>query len=67
MLTTNKSKINFADIAERVAARKADSNLRHIPNEHDLRVASEHARLMVYPQVQAITAKEKTEHELQAW
>jgi len=42
------------DIAVRATARRANPNLRHMPNEADLRTASENARLMAQPQYQTI-------------
>ena len=54
MPVIEKSKSSLADIARRAAARKADPNLRHVPNENDIRVASEHAALMACHQYQAI-------------
>ena len=42
------------EIAKRAALIKADPNLRHTPNKHDLKVASEHAKLMLNPQYQTL-------------
>jgi len=56
MITVEKSKkCILSEIAKRAAARKANPNLRHIPNKNDLQVASEHTKLMIYHQYQAIT------------
>jgi len=41
-------------IAERAAAIRANPKLRHTPNKNDLRVASEHAKIMTYHQYQTI-------------
>jgi hypothetical protein len=46
--------VSLQDITRRAAKIKADPKLRHLPNEKDLRVFSEHARLMQYPQYQTI-------------
>ena len=54
MLTAEKHKNSLAEMAKRAAARKANPNLRHIPNEGDLRVVSEHAKIMVHFQYQTI-------------
>jgi len=47
------------EIAKRATLRKANPNLRHIPNENDVRIASEHTRLMIYHQYQTITSHEE--------
>ena len=60
MLTTaEERKYKIADIAKRATLRKSNPNLRHIPNENDVRVASEHAELMAYHQYQTITTHEE--------
>ena len=60
MLTTiEERKSKIAEIAKRVALRKANPSLRHIPNENDMRIASEHTKLMIYHQYQTITTHEE--------
>jgi len=60
MLTTaEERKLKIAEIAKRAALRKSDPNLRHVPTENDIRVVSEHTRLMIYPQYQTITTHEE--------
>ena len=69
-ISTNKPDLlkspshELANIALRSAARKANPNLRHEPNANDLKVASEHARLMAYPQYQAMPNGGEAENEL---
>ncbi|MCL2421226.1 MAG: hypothetical protein FWD03_05150 [Defluviitaleaceae bacterium] len=53
MKATQKT-TGLAETARRAALRKADASLRHIPNEADIRTASEHADFMVYYQYQTI-------------
>lgn len=59
LITIEERKSKIAEIAKRAALRKTNPNLRHIPNENDVRVASEHAKLMVYHQYQTITTHEE--------
>ena len=54
IITERNVKEKMSDIAKRAALRRADPDLRHIPNENDLRVASENAELMAYHQGQAV-------------
>ena len=58
MLSVEKNKNSFSEIAQRAALRKADPSLRHIPNTYDIRVASENAKLMIYHQYQSINTDE---------
>ena len=44
----------LSDLAERAKAIKADPNLRHSPNEYDIRKASENANLMQSQQFKTI-------------
>jgi hypothetical protein len=44
----------LSKLSERAAAVRADPRLRHTPNEHDIRKASENARLMAAPQYRTI-------------
>ena len=59
LTTTEDRKRKIAEIAKRATSRKANPNLRHIPNENDVSVASEHTKLMIYHQYQTITAHEE--------
>jgi len=45
---------SLKEIAKRAALVKSDPKLRHKPNEKDLRVISDHAKIMAYPQYQTI-------------
>jgi hypothetical protein len=47
-------RIQLKEIAKRAALVKSNPNLRHEPNDKDLLISSEHARLMSYPQYQTI-------------
>ena len=58
MLTDVKRKKSLDEIAKRAAFRMANPNLRHVPNENDLRVASEHTMIMLHPQCQTVKAIE---------
>ena len=62
IVEVNRKK-DMAGVAQRAAARKADPNLRRLPNDNDLRVESEHARLMAYPQYQAMMSGGRTKSE----
>jgi hypothetical protein len=53
-LQPKKQDGSLLSIAKRAAVRKADPTLRHVPNEDDLRVITEHTKFMVYPQFQTI-------------
>ena len=53
-MTANKEAL--AELKTRANLRKSNPNLHHTPNKNDLRIASEHANLMVYHQYQAINA-----------
>ena len=44
------------DLSKRASAIKADSKLRHTPNEHDLSISTENTRLMQNYQCQTISA-----------
>lgn len=59
MTSTERRKNEIAEIAKRVALRKASPNLRHIPNENDVNIVSEHTRLMVYHQYMSIATHEE--------
>jgi len=52
-------KSSLSEIAQRANIRKADPNLRHVPTESDVSIASEHAKLMIYHQYQSIDADEE--------
>jgi len=54
MMTAEKRKKSRDEIAKRAALRKASPKLRHTPNASDLRVASDHAKIMIYHQYQTI-------------
>ena len=59
LITTEERKSKVSEIAKRVALRKNSPNLRHVPNENDVRVASEHTKLMIYHQYQTIATHEE--------
>ena len=50
-----KNKSNLVKIAQRATIRKANPNLRHMPTNNDVLIASEHAKLMIYHQYQSIS------------
>jgi hypothetical protein len=54
IMTNVNRREKMEQLRQRAAAIKADPKLRHEPNSHDLRVASENAKLMAYPQYQTI-------------
>ena len=49
------------EIAKRAASIRMDTALRHVPNGHDLSIASEHSKLMSYPQYQTIKNDKESE------
>ena len=53
-MSDKNTQLKLADLYKRANAIKADPNLRHIPNEHDLSIASENAKLMQPYQYQTI-------------
>ena len=59
MTTIEERERKIAEIAKRATLRKANPSLRHIPNENDVRIASEHTKLMIYHQYQTITTHEE--------
>jgi len=52
-LTVNY-KDRFLSLKERAEARKSSKDLRHAPNDNDIRVANENAEDMLYSQQEAI-------------
>jgi hypothetical protein len=44
----------LSEIAQRAKLIRSDPTLRHMPNEHDIAIATEHAELMAMPQYKAI-------------
>ena len=59
MLAVEKRKGSLKEIAKRAEMRKTNPSLRHVPSENDLRIASEHAQIMVYHQYQTIKTTEE--------
>jgi len=49
-------RLKLSELGKRAQEIKADPNLRHVPNENDLRIMSEHVTLMAYPQYQTTTS-----------
>ena len=56
-VVVDKTKQKMSELSKRARIVKADSKLRHAPNKHDLRIASENARFMQPFQYESITAE----------
>ena len=53
----NSIQIKLLELSKRATIIKADPKLRHAPNEHDIAIASENARLMQLYQYQTINVE----------
>ena len=58
---TEKTKRKMSELSKRAKAVKGDHKLRHIPNEHDLQLASDNVRFMQLHQYKSISAESEGE------